>query len=122
MNARELMIGDWVDDTTVHPESKVLGIEDGEVLVKRKSDRWFYRTHESNIKPIPLTPEMVERLSYIKELVMFWDDRKTEETGENWYEACINCDNGNTLTIDIRYVHELQHALRLCRIDKEIEI
>lgn len=48
-----------------------------------------------------------------------WDDKKTFDEGENWYKVRIEKD-GNKLLLYIRYVHELQHALRLCGIEKEI--
>jgi hypothetical protein len=49
-----------------------------------------------------------------------WDDRKTEETGEDWYELRIHNGPDTALCLQIRYIHELQHALRLCGIEKEI--
>ena len=39
---------------------------------------------------------------------------------EQWYELSINDGTGISLTLQLRYVHELQHAMRLCGIDNEV--
>lgn len=72
------------------------------------------------IEPVPLTPEILEKNGF-KNMGFFG---KCEV--ENWK---ILCDTKNVaiihkehtdIDIPIEYVHELQHALRLCGIDKEI--
>ena len=78
------------------------------------------------VKPIPLTSEILEKNGFVEQ-EYGW--RKLNAA--NWC-IYINIFNGkeryalsvlgiNTqVTLHGYYVHELQHALRLCEIDKEI--
>lgn len=145
MKVNELMVGDWVQHTDpVHNGEKfvieglrvlrdVLG---GELCLIREK---YCETTAIMVKPIPLTVEILERNG-------FYPDSETSSirhsgcTVYTMYE-----DNGDSVvSIDfkdgrfgltevygcngvmtrkyIKYVHELQHALRLCGFKKEIEL
>lgn len=78
-----------------------------------------------NIKPISLTPEILEKNGLANDPYdcHFEEDEymdleiSSEEEGIYWTI------NYNEYTIlKLKYVHELQHALKLCGIDKEIII
>ena len=136
MKVNELMIGDWVltlDST--HKEkvfTQVDAIEEGKhsILVTRGCSNWFVDIDW--IEPIPLTPEILEKNGFIndKGIFVYEDETKvvTFFSKENNRPYCnypfINIDCGCvTLNeLPIEYVHELQHALRLCRIKKKIEL
>ena len=46
-----------------------------------------------------------------------------DEKGNGWYETTIiNHDTNNRFDGNIRYVHELQHALKLLEVDVEIKL
>ena len=79
------------------------------------------------LEPIPLTPEILEKIGF-KHCV-------TEEDGDSFdnregdlyyclnrtadgYMSCIDATHSFTISGLIKYVHELQHILRLCGIDK----
>ena len=126
MKAKDLMIGDLINGFgVVRRVTSINGLE-------RPEDDGLLTTMvpgcefpESNLsfrpcyaQPIPLTAEIVEDRS-CPQVSIYWDDRKTEETGENWYEVMIHT-KSCAAELHIRYVHELQHALRLCGIEKEI--
>ena len=81
------------------------------------------------IEPIPLTPEILEKNGLEKDnhgrlFGEYFDEdinRDLEitvdsKTGEVWWS--YNWDE--YWIIRLRYVHQLQHALRLCGIEKEI--
>lgn len=81
------------------------------------------------LEPIPLTPEILKKNGFSPET---YDDHilvLNEKSGEVIY---YECEQDYGLTIDnqysqirelkIQYLHELQHAFRLCGIDKEIEL
>jgi len=84
-----------------------------------------------DIAPIPLTPEILEK-NWFRHGDGFekrWYDVKIEDKKVTLYQSNIFY----TLMIDegiwpklnniyIRFVHELQHALRLCGIEKDIEL
>lgn len=85
----------------------------------------FYHEHIDNLEPIPLTPEILEKNEFRKQnnssgvirLDTYWLGEeigfRLHSLGTDYYQFGL---------AKIRYVHELQHALRLCGIDKEIEI
>lgn len=129
MNTEELMIGDWVKISHLNKIGKVYRIDrangkgNGFAAV---IDGDYY---EGNLEPIPLTSEILEKNGFEykgKELGLYGvtiaphyvrDDVPFEvfcdgEPFAIWFKEPIN----------IKYIHQLQHALRLCEIKKEIEL
>lgn len=137
MKATELMIGDWVMNTYNRKPEQVCEIRERMVMLDY-NDLYDY----DEIEPIPLTKEILEQNGFKlrKECTSAWD----WHDGETSVHISGNhtCPIGQTLTIyvpggtagaafssnraisdlKIRGVHELQHALRLCHINKEITI
>ena len=83
------------------------------------------------LDPIPLTPEILEKNGWKKDSggEECWANSKgwftpheygKRETIKSW-EVEI-CGKPNSFDGVIKYVHQFQHALRLCGIDKEIEL
>lgn len=89
-----------------------------------------------NIKPIPLTPELLEKNGFerdknislynaytgINSRVTLQDDFMSMNSRNMWD---VHVDSEDYCTIayfELTYVHELQHILRLCKIDKEIVV
>lgn len=125
MDAKELMIGDWV----LYKDEPIMVWEIDEYYDRINTEPDGYNAirciEVSEIKPIPLTPEILEKNGFRKQnnssgvtkLDTYWLGEElgfrihSFETG--YYQFGL---------AKIRYVHELQHALRLCGIDKEIEI
>ena len=110
MKATDLMIGDWVYNPFTRKTLRLTFGRDLDIA------------EELCLEPIPLTAEIIDTVSHHPKMALYWDDKKTEETGENWYELRICKDGDTALTMEIRYVHELQHALRLCGIEERIEL
>lgn len=127
MRPEELMIGDWVclvdPDTKKRTNTKVKGSDlcGGGIFCLQ----WF--------EPIPLTPEILEKNGFIeitgrvKRLTWAWKKQGTHievnEATPNWYQIVIHkeaSDLGDERIFG-RYVHELQHALKLIGITKEIK-
>ena len=107
LRSNELMIGDWVykDNTPV----QILALN------------LFVGKEHEDIKPIPLTPEILEKNGFVEQAFIqnsIWSisgfSLECHFTTWEYYWA-----NGD---VTIGYVHELQHALRLCGIEKEIMI
>ena len=126
MKAKELMIGDWVYNTHSRQNEQVAEIGSGLVMLEY-NDLYEY----DEIEPIPLTPEILEKIleknGWVKNLYSAesYDNEELEclslwvdEDGKNkwWWHFCVE------LVTTINYVHELQHALRLCEIEKEVEL
>ena len=108
MKANELMIGDWVAQPVNDEPCKVVSLMSDIEL----DDGGFYE----EVEPIPLTTEILEK------------NFPTIEDGVAWEET----EEGDLFFIRVEYdkhikgifndVHELQHALRLAGIDKEINL
>lgn len=116
MKANELMIGDWVYRPACYDKVKeirntgVIGIDNMRGLIAF-----------SEIEPIPITAEILEKNGFYYD-----EDRKAylmgvifrvkpERYGLFSFEIC-GC------PYSLNTVHELQHALRLCGIEKTIEL
>lgn len=109
MKAKELMIGDWVQ---VPSE-----------LNRYKRIRSTFDIDSAVLyEPIPLTTEILEKNGFM------WDNLPISQYWEQYgliiYPAGggyrMNC--GQNVSFKIDYVHELQHTMRLCGIDKEITL
>lgn len=126
MKATDLMSGDLL----LH---KGYPIKVSEILIDGINPDWDGNENCGNeaiykdLQPIPLTPEILERN---------WS-KKTKygcyiigRTDEDFYFGCfrgaalqIGIDTGayeTPIFATIHYVHELQHVLKLCGIEKEI--
>ena len=142
MKVEEFMIGDWV--YTDGELSNVLSPSTENCEIETMDEKGYIRKYDEieakdYIEPIPITKDILEKNGFKKRKYesMFCNNEQTEyinkdktiiingfsnTTGKDW-----NChiDNDDMETIgcaDIQYVHELQHLLRLCNIDKEIEL
>lgn len=85
--------------------------------------------------PIPLTEEILvkngfEKDDYYLRYIFYFDNRRLIRRSieivpqdEDWSEIEMTiCSDKADINSVVEYVHELQHALRLCGIDKEIII
>lgn len=113
MNAKELMIGDWV--FTRGEIEQVTSIYDGYICTEHYED-----SHDYYFEPIPLTPEILEKNGF--EEFDGWRILDMDDVEIRWIGTTleISGSHGNMDLPDVQCVHELQHALRLCGIDKEI--
>ena len=128
MKANELMIGDWVLVEKI--PTKVNGL----AILQIMTDDHNYNEDDSvELEPIPLTEEILEKNGF--RITHEHADYYFEENGEKM-DFCMrkmyDKDNPkqqkgwsfyafNVLTL-VDYVHELQHALKLCGIEKEIVV
>lgn len=138
MKAKELMIGDWVYNTHNQEPEQVC-----EIRELAYNDLYDY----NEIEPIPLTPEVLARMGFTVEEIPKYDDTYTEdeytatkkcvdtrkceveiEYKTYWKELrAFNHDPHNRLGFtnietQVEYVHELQHILRVLKVDKELEL
>lgn len=114
MKASELMIGDWVyyshTEDGIAPYKEVICIKAEDLCC----DACIIETH---YEPIPLTLEILEKNGFIRD-------------GESWwyqdFRIVLSTSNGVSLVcgrqMRFLYVHQLQQALLLCGIEKEITI
>lgn len=127
MKANELMIGDWVLDIEFdrNHKARIDTIENTRVWLDTNSTYTPIRY----IEHIPLTAEILEKNGF-KRIIPNYDKEMRCECwdceGTDWvvfqnspFMFC-RCEDWVGFGIDIKYVHELQHALRLCGVGKEI--
>ena len=125
MKVKELMIGDWMYNCIANIRFQIY---------PQFFSQWYNRTEQfmATIQPISLTPEILEKngWEYNDEDAKFFPKTwvggglKLHGTDDGGYRIVVTSDYDDEDTNDtpfiILYVHELQHALRLCRIEKEI--
>ena len=129
MKSNELMISDWV----MHTDP----INNGEKVQVKEIHGDGYITVDGAItkrfEPIPLTAEILEKNGFVEFMPHNWQiviDNIMIEIRESEHNMAIwldweEHDTGTYASYILpspNYVHELQHALRLCNIDKEIEL
>lgn len=109
-----LTIGDWVNIASPH---KVTGIQmsDGVLCVQTDYTDTYYSIE--NYEPVPLTYEILNKhFPDTRHDVYWWSSIDRE--GET--ELKIDLGDDKRIELSIRYVHELQHALRLAGVRKEV--
>ena len=121
MKANEIQIGDWVYSTFSKLPCKVMYLklhESGYASVETTNVVGVKDI--ASLSPIPLTTEILEKNGFVVEsrychgeplqYCVLVDGLWIDISGENYFEG------------KLEYVHQLQHALRLCEIDKNIEL
>lgn len=127
----ELSIGDWVkvDDglpNIIEKAYKINAIAASGFVNADRNLGLLYKYDINKLSPIPLTPEILEkngfRLVVVNKKFNDWHDNNI--TIRKYY----NDDNyhlfvcGQKIEFKMIFVHQLQHALRLAGVEKEIEL
>jgi hypothetical protein len=125
MEINELQIGDWVEVGGIPRQIKLIddcinhkiiahGVnDDGRTIA-------YVGKLNEEVKPIPLTPEILEKNGFVIEsrychsnslqYCVLVDGLWIDISGENYFEG------------KLENVHQLQHTIRLCGIEKEITL
>lgn len=144
MKANELMIGDWVLHDREPYQIRQLGIygvdrdgEDYAAVCVGKPNGVGLIVERNEIEPIPFTPEILEKNGFIanKHVYPYPYYEYTNEEDKlkigfafpqgdktSYKEPWVYIDSERVFVehLPCLFVHQLQHALRLCEIDKEI--
>lgn len=145
MKIKELSIGDWVNYKgesfsidgvnieMVSQNNRIVGFQ--EMAVLRIGALKAINVKVRDLSPIPLTPEILEKNGFVKESEVSYERFEWRESGS--VAITLNRDSFsksetfvlttfkigvNGWLLRIEYVHELQHAIRLAGIEKEIEL
>lgn len=128
MEAKELMIGDWL-----YYRGQFNAFSFRVEQITRKKVGYHAEPDESRIRylrlsecePVPITPEFLERNGFEKARSLYY----LKSLNKVYlcfieYNIANNClfINEGLIPMPITYVHQLQHALKLCGIEKEITI
>lgn len=119
MNAKELMICDLVIyEDNIHKITDLSLCIDESVLVH--VDGYECHIFEHEISPIPLTKEILKANGFWEEgggFAKFFPGVGKFTTWKSRIED-IQCTLFGTVELPLRYVHQLQHALRLCGLQE----
>ena len=131
MKATELMMGDLVFLKQIGPV-KISSISDDEIDVRKPDadgELEYYIIYDDEfdeLTPIPITTEILDKnfKESIPGINLMYDLRgpymASDERGQ-WVFGLIKRDaSARYPLVKITFVHELQHALRLCGIEHEI--
>jgi hypothetical protein len=125
MKAEELMIGDWVNIFEVQKQIEgIRTFKNGDEMVYYDGDNGNFI---KNVTAIPLTSAILEKNSFLKVESIVYDEprigvsylyRITPEGLRIFVQnACVG---GPTCTMikTCKYVHEVQHMIKMCDIEK----
>lgn len=134
MKANELMIFDIVRRKKDNRTMIVVEVGYDENIGAITTDDRFYGDfedyHETQVEPIPITPEILEKNGFVQNPRS--KSRRSYQICNSdvyisWWRGRLNIlfkpfigHSTNHVNVDGKYVHELQHALRICGIEKEI--
>lgn len=119
--------------TTTHTPIKITTVSENCVSYYSNKLEVYITVSSEEIEPIPLTPEILEKNGILYEKQSFYYVIKDDKDLECTYyiqqvlqgDWVIGVDIGAydcSVFARIKHVHELQHALKLCGIDKEIKL
>ena len=137
MEITELMIGDIVQYLDGKKLITVVVVKvdgSGNVVRLKQKNGHKFNTTVDYLRPMPLTPEILEKngfrivfdgelhVSYFQDIESFHTEVKVDKIGI--YQKLSMFDGlGNGVTIiECKYVHQLQHAFSICKIDKQISL
>lgn len=142
MNIRELQIGNWVySGEKAQFPMQITGIfqdsKEGTVYLDFEGNEGdVFESEVEDIVPIPITAELLEKNGFRKMGQCIWN-YAVEATWEKYIDSNISValekyhDDDNMVFgygsclwngVNIKYVHQLQNAMRLCGIEWEMKI
>lgn len=118
LHAKDLMVGDYIQQSATHTVFKVLSISGGEQdtlhYVTARSDNGNFLSR-CDWDGVPLTAEILEKNFPNTEILVWYKNE------DKWHIKCPAFEDLQ-VEIEIECVHQLQHILRLCGIEKEIQL
>lgn len=128
LKIKDLSIGDWIKAGGEPARVIQLGIA-GRNKAKGLSGRIYGFLTSVEIQPIPITPEILKSNGWYEDDYDTGTDYITDNTvimynkeRKDWKVCIMNGSPVVRVKVFFFYVHELQHALRLAGIDKDITL
>lgn len=137
MESKDLMLGDWVDVNGLPSQVFELAYNKNEKemtigILDPQGEIYSCFEGYDHVAPIPLTDEILEKNGLVLEdefgysafALHFMEDKNLDlelsKSESGFWCWSISCDE--YCVVQLHYVHQLQHALRLCGIEKDIEL
>jgi hypothetical protein len=144
MEGNELMIGDWFQYADGNKKGTIVGIkcdaryleQEAHLTIMDCNGKWYVKELD-DLKAIPLSPEILEKNGWKQKKgfmqhgnfgngpLMIWhteDNKILRHFTHEMEISDLSSDRGFRIRFDCNYVHQLQHALKLCGIEKEIQL
>lgn len=130
----ELSIGDWVRHTFYEENLQIKRIDGESERMLVEKGLMSVSCHLDHFEPIPLTPEILEKNGFVDyEVGKGWyvlnvaDDLRVwlHRNSHDWTFQLMKWSPLSTHEIGkvfIKHTHQLQNALRLAGVEKEIEV
>lgn len=122
MDTRKLMVGDyvWANGNL----AKVIEIHEKGLFLTNDNSTHFYMLSQ-HIVPVPLTAEILEKNGFAYTVLGSWhwgmeDNITLTEEPLVWWLHIDSLDVAGEISLAIANVHDLQHAIRLFGLKKEI--
>ena len=112
IRCRDLMVRDWITDEHGFPMQITTVGEDYAyaTFVGLEGDPWEFDDKDDQPRPIPLTPEILEKNGWWYDVEDMWLHDEVDFGIERW-RGRFQCYNINQIKLDS--VHQLQQVLRL---------
>lgn len=145
LNISDLSVGDWILNHRGFPTKVQVITSEGNILCGEIDAKSEHCTHlwVQDIHPIPITPEILEKNGFMRCSVEFNIYEYTTLLGKILRTTQVHLDGTQCIRVFVHdttiergfcrrekisvsilkdkvYIHELQHALRLAGVDKEI--
>ena len=121
----DLSVGDWVkmgDERYQIYHLTLAGDAYGYRKVNTISGEEYFDGSIADVCPIPITAEILEKNGFEENCGIFYNSdilMEFEQYKDGW-DRTINC--GEYSVYFIKYVHQLQHTLRIAGVEKEINL
>lgn len=125
INIEGLMVGDYFIAERYYGQMlKAFEIKsDGGIRAETLNGGLVGPFFDSDIKPVQLTDEILEKNFPEPDILAWWPTGKDGSFHIEITKDDKEDELGSTeVIIRLKYVHELQHLLRICGIDKKIQL
>ena len=134
MRCKELQIGDWIQDENGNP-MWIIGVGDDYAYATfegNEGDPWEFDDKDDHPEPIEITEDILKQNKWEVQgyALLPSEHYYVKDDGGNhllWshgilsiWLACGEANDGvfSDVVLPCKYVHQLQHALRLCGLDE----
>lgn len=112
MKPTELQIGDWISYLRDPVRVVSLSLNGDEPIGIMSPLKKIFTFMEKDVYPIILDESMFMQNNFNPEVILWWRFSKDDP-----FKITIKNEN-TSLCMQVKYVHELQHALRLCGLSE----
>ena len=120
IRCRDLMVGDWIVNQNGSP-MQIIAVDEDNAYACEGNEKgpWIFGDDEGyKPQPIMLTPEILENNGW-KHHALFMNMKANKNINFAWTDMFgVSLYHNGYYMCDCKYVHTLQHALRLCGFNK----